>query len=274
MQIRENEQQIANKAVTDAQHVLGLGAYDLFAYLGKKVINPGGITGRHRLLTSVSIKPGARVLEVGCGTGHAACDIARKYKCHVTAVDISKEMVATAKQVIRSQKLESSVTCEVADILNLPYEEGSFDVVLAQAVLMFVDEKKALEQVRRVLKDGAEFAALEFCWKKKPDNELRDCTYDVCGCNDLHFHHHESWRQKLVNAEFNKATSVPYKFDMLSVRGFLRDEGFLNAMRVAGKIFSGKANMQRTWEIWRHFSDNLDYYEYTILRGEKAIRGT
>ncbi len=247
-----------------------LGAYDLFAYVGKKVINPGGITGRDRLLESVRIRPGSSVLEIGCGTGHAACDIAKKYRCHVTAVDISPQMIAKAREVVKYRKQESAVTCVVGDITDLKFPENSFDVVLAQAVLMFVDPKTALEQVKKVLRPGGVFGALEFCWKKTPDEDLKNCTYEVCGCNNLDFHHYENWRQFLVSSGLADVHAVPHKFDMLSIRGFIRDEGVVNAARVAGKILSEKASRKRAWEIWKHFAQQIQYYEYAILTGKKA----
>ena len=250
------------------KEILALNTYDFLAYLGKAVINPGGTTGRNLLLTRLKPKPGSHILEIGCGTGHTACHIAQRYRCQVTAVDISPAMIAQARQAIQKRRLAKRVRCEVADIVALPFKNASFDYVICQAVLMFVDQAQALQQLRRVLKPGGMFAGVEFSWKSTPPPQVRQQTYDICGCRTLEFHHRSEWAQRLKQAGFDRVESKEQRFTMLNMTGFVRDEK-LNSFKVLGRLLRRTANLKRAAGIWGHFSRYNDYFSYVVLAGQK-----
>ena len=60
-----------------------------------------------------------------------------------------------------------------ADILDLPYPDGSFDVVLAEAVTMFVNRPRAAAELARVCRPGGRVLATEFYWRRPPTEEAR-----------------------------------------------------------------------------------------------------
>lgn len=250
-----------------------LGAYDFFALVGKHVINPGGLKGRDRMLNELQGKwrnqPEHTILEVGCGTGHASAHIAQKFGCLVKAIDISDVMVAKAIQTVDEQGLADKVSVEVASVTDMPYPDNSFDAVVCQSVLMFVDVAKALSEIKRVLKPGGHFSGLEFCWKKAPTCDLKQITYDVCSCDGLDFFDYKTWRRYVSDSGFESVKSSPYAFEMLSVSGFIKDEGFLNAFKTFFQAMKAKQRRQRMWEIWNHFHKNLDYFEYAVVSGSK-----
>jgi SAM-dependent methyltransferase len=253
-----------DRALSD-EEILSLNTYDFMAYLGKRVINPGGLVGRDQLLGVLAPKPGMQLLEIGCGTGHAACDVARRYGCQVTAVDISPWMVAQARAEAARRKMEDRVRFEVGDILKLPFASGRFDAILSQAVLMFVDQPAALAELRRVLRPGGKFAGLEFSWKQSPSADVRRATYDICGCRTLDFHHALAWGEQLRAGGFAEPSASEQPFNMLSIPGFLRDEGLVNSARIGIRILARRARLKRMGEIWRHFSRHARYFSYTVL---------
>jgi sarcosine/dimethylglycine N-methyltransferase len=143
------------------------------------VINPGGIQGRDQVLDRLKLAPGDRILELGGGNGYAACHIAKKYRCHVTSIDISERSVQEASRRIAREGLDGRVRMEVGDVNNLSFGDEGFDAVICQAVMMFVNQEKALAEVRRVLKKGGVFSGLEFSWKKNPPVEVRQEMQDA-----------------------------------------------------------------------------------------------
>jgi ubiquinone/menaquinone biosynthesis C-methylase UbiE len=253
-----------------ADVIRALNTYDFMAHIGKTVINPGGSAGREHVLNALRPRPGSRVLEIGCGTGHAACLIAERYDCHVTAVDIAPKMVESARAVVEARGLRGRVHCEVGDITALPFDDARFDHVLWQAVLMFVDKPRAIAEIGRVLRPGGRCAGLEFSWKRPPPPPVRDHTYRICGCRTLEFHDAPEWSRTLSRAGLASVTASEQPFTMLSIPGFVRDEGVANSLRIFGRVARRWANVQRMSEIWRHFARHRDYFSYVVLSAGKG----
>ena len=66
------------------------------------------------------------------------------------------------------------MSVEAADICGLPYEDGRFDRVVAEAVTMFVDRPRAAAELVRVCVPGGRVLATEFCWRRPPTAEARE----------------------------------------------------------------------------------------------------
>lgn len=254
------------RRLSDAE-IQNLNTYDFMAYLGKTVINPGGSLGREQVLALARLRPACRVLEVGCGTGHVACHMARHYGAEVTAIDVAPKMIHTARETVAKSGLADHVRCEVADITALPFADRSFDVVICQAVLMFVNKQAALREIQRVLRPGGRFAGLEFAWRREPSEAIRATTYRICGCRTLEFYSSRHWGQFLQGTGFVHAQSEEQRFAMLSIPGFLHDEGLGNSLRIFAKIVRRRAAVQRMAEIWGHFSRHREYFSYAVLSG-------
>ena len=98
------------------------------------------------------------VLELATGTGLIAKNIVNA-AAHIEATDASPEMIAEAKLDNRSAKLHFSVQ----DMFRLPYVEESFDVVIVSNALHIVPQpEKALQEIKRVLKDDGVLIAPTF----------------------------------------------------------------------------------------------------------------
>lgn len=100
--------------------------------------------------------PARDVLELACGTGRLTrrLEVELAAGVKLTATDINEEMLAVAKERLP----DSDVQWAVADMMALPFEDGSFDVVVAQFGMMFApDAAKAFAEVSRVLREGGRF---------------------------------------------------------------------------------------------------------------------
>ena len=98
------------------------------------------------------------VLELATGTGLIAKHIVNAAAL-VEATDASAEMIAEAKRDNRSAKLHFSVQ----DMFRLPYADQSFDVVIVSNALHIVPQpEKALQEIKRVLKDDGTLIAPTF----------------------------------------------------------------------------------------------------------------
>ncbi len=106
-----------------------------------------GITGRDR------------VLDAGTGIGGTARFLAAQYGCQVTAVDLTAEYCETASWLNELTGLGGKIDVRQADVTELPFADGAFDVVISQHVQMNVAGKAGLyAEARRVLTSGGRLA--------------------------------------------------------------------------------------------------------------------
>jgi len=68
-------------------------------------------------------------------------------------------MVEYAKELARRKGLEGKVSFRVADAHNLPFEDKSFDIVIAECTTVLLDKEKAFREFLRVLKPGGYISA-------------------------------------------------------------------------------------------------------------------
>ena len=99
------------------------------------------------------LRPGMRVLDVGCGPGSITLGFAEAVAPgEVIGVDFQQSQVAQAQALSDARGIMNS-RFEVADAYRLPFPDGSFDAVFAHAVLWHLREPlKALAEMRRVLR--------------------------------------------------------------------------------------------------------------------------
>lgn len=104
------------------------------------------------ILELVGPPAGLRILDVGCGDGVLALELAGR-GAQVTGVDASPRMIAIARK--RARRDGRDVDFKIAKAEALPFASGTFDVVVAITVLCFIeDTAAALREMIRVLKPG------------------------------------------------------------------------------------------------------------------------
>jgi SAM-dependent methyltransferase len=121
-----------------------------------------GLAATAELAELAQITADMSVLDVGSGVGGPARFLAATYGCRVTGVDLSEPFVDAARYLTRRTGQSSRVSFEIASALKLPFDGGSFDVVLLQHVAMNIaDRARLYREIRRVLKSGGRFATFD-----------------------------------------------------------------------------------------------------------------
>ncbi|WP_461615036.1 MerR family transcriptional regulator [Clostridium sp. Marseille-QA1073] len=116
----------------------------------------------------------ARILELGCGTGELWLKNKESVNSewNITLSDFSASMLQNAKEKL--EQIEQDFIYKEIDAQNIPYEDESFDVVIARHMLYLVpDIEKVLSEIKRVLaKDGIFYATTNSCETMNELNNL------------------------------------------------------------------------------------------------------
>jgi len=108
-----------------------------------------------QLADAAAIASGDRVLDVGCGTGVVAREALARVGStgRVTGLDVNDSMLSVARHKC------PAIDWRQGDVVKLPFDDESFDVVVSQFMLMFVaDREAALKEMWRVLAPGGRMA--------------------------------------------------------------------------------------------------------------------
>jgi demethylmenaquinone methyltransferase/2-methoxy-6-polyprenyl-1,4-benzoquinol methylase/phosphoethanolamine N-methyltransferase len=119
---------------------------------------------RATLVELAAPAPGEEVLDVGCGTGVLALLLeSRAGGGRVHGIDASREMIAVARE--KATRARRDVDFRVAAVEALPFADASFDLVTASLMLHHLPDdakRRGLTEVRRVLRLGGRFVAVDF----------------------------------------------------------------------------------------------------------------
>jgi SAM-dependent methyltransferase len=121
-----------------------------------------GLAATAELAELAGITAEISVLDVGSGVGGPARFLAETYGCRVMGVDLSEPFVDAARYLTERTEQSGQVSFETASALELPFDDGRFDVVLLQHVAMNISDRARLyREIRRVLKSGGRFATFD-----------------------------------------------------------------------------------------------------------------
>ena len=105
------------------------------------------------LADRAGLKPGLRLLDVGCGIGGSVRHLAVEHECHVSGLDITPEYVDTANALSLMVGLEDTVGFRQGSALEMPFDCESYDMVWTEHAQMNISDKKGLySEIARVLK--------------------------------------------------------------------------------------------------------------------------
>jgi cyclopropane fatty-acyl-phospholipid synthase-like methyltransferase len=121
---------------------------------------PGALIAMTDLvLDELDVRPGDRVLDIGCGTGGPAVRLGERADVHVVGVTVSEQQAQRATERAERAGVADRVEFHHADAMALPFDAESFDKAFALESIMHVpDRAGALAQAARVLRPGGRLA--------------------------------------------------------------------------------------------------------------------
>ncbi len=124
---------------------------------------------RQRTINLARLQPGEQVLDVGCGTGTLALEVARRvgHAGRVAGVDPGAEQIARARA--KAVRHHAPVEFKLGVIEQLPFADQTFDVVFATLMMHHLPaslKRQGLAEIARVLKPGGRLVIADFTRKQ------------------------------------------------------------------------------------------------------------
>ena len=124
-------------------------------------------------ISRLGLQPGACVLEIGCGTGHALLALAGGvgFNGRVVGIDLSRGMLGVTKKRLVSSPFASTIAITQADALCLPFPDSGFDAVFMAFTLELFDPQHirlALDECQRVLLPQGRLCCISLYRPEKP----------------------------------------------------------------------------------------------------------
>ncbi len=251
--------------------------YDFLGEVGMPTLHVGGVTATKRLLQMCDIREGSRTLVVGCGTGYTACEIAEVYSSSVYGIDISKKMIAKARERARKKKL--NIEFWVADVFHLPFDDNTFDTVIMESVLNLLPHGKrnALCEIVRVMKPGGRIGVNEdFALPETPPELLTRVTAltpvpALPTPQDLRQLFEEAGLHVIQMVE----TSTKGAITLMELANTVRVTGLFNFLFFSWRMITD-SNLRRIGRAYREGStimvrdrDTRDFFGYALIVGQK-----
>lgn len=173
------------------------------------------IRWRKRVVQLAQLKPNARLLDLGTGTGDLAREVVAQFpQAKVVAADFTLEMMRVGQK-------RGPLNFSSADALRLPFTDSSFDAVISGFLMRnVIDLQRALEEQYRVLKKGGRMVILDTTRPKK--NLLSPFIW-------LHMHVVIPTLGKLLTGH-----SEAYRYLPETTEGFVTAENMASRMAAAG----------------------------------------
>lgn len=250
------------------KEIESLDPYQFMAVIGKTVIHPGGKKSTDELFDILKGQQFNKVLDIGCGVGSTAYRIAENFNSKINAVDIDNDMIADARKNPLYNRFRDRITFETGDITNLNFPDNEFDVVIVEAVTMFVYREKAVEEIYRVCKKGGIFIEQEFIWKKAPAKEdIRIFTKELCP--GITFDSTSEWKSLFTASGFADVSFKEGPFRLMTLSGFIYDEGLLNTLKIIGRVLFKSGYLKKMLWMMRRIMKIKNKLGYSLLFGYK-----
>ena len=169
------------------------------------------------------LRPGLRVLDMGCGPGTISAGLAKAVEPgELHGVDMEESQVELARSVAEEAG-QANAIFHVADITDLPFEDGFFDVAHSHQALSYIpDTQAALAEVKRVLKPGGILGCREIMCEScfiHPDidgvGRIWDLFEDVLAGDDCHPQMGTEMKSHILEAGFTNIR-LTASFDIFS----------------------------------------------------------
>jgi len=247
--------------------------FDFMAkYVGLSVLHPGGFISTNKLLDTFKLDDNKKVLDIACGKGTTSILIAKKFGCKVVGIDICPDLIEQAKKISKRNKVDNLIDFQVADATQLPFNDNEFDISIAQAMLVLIDNKESvIKEALRVIKPTGLAGWIELTWQQNPTEYfMQQVSSVICAYCMLNVRISEEWDKLFSHCGAYELQTNVYSMHFSGFPGMIKDEGLSNSIRVIGKYLTDSKIRKRMNTMNRFFKKNEDIFGYGIYTMKKT----
>ncbi|MDQ3577421.1 MAG: methyltransferase domain-containing protein [Actinomycetota bacterium] len=124
-------------------------------------------------LEALGLKANEHLLDIGCGAGSPAIQIARQSGGRVTGINVSQGQLAKATERAQAANISDRVSFQYGDAMALDFADESFDAAMAIEVFAHLsDRQQGFNEAARVLRPGGHFLVSDFTLRGTPSEDL------------------------------------------------------------------------------------------------------
>jgi ubiquinone/menaquinone biosynthesis C-methylase UbiE/uncharacterized metal-binding protein len=240
-------------------------------YVGLKILHPGGTDGTRNLLSQLDIKENMKVLDIACGKGRTSVMLAKKYGCKVVGIDILENSIKEAREYAKKHIVEHLVSFQTANAENLPFADNEFDVTIAQAMLILVNDKaKVVHEASRVLKSDGTSGWIELSWKKTSEDDfIKAASQEICAKCITNVVTFDDWEKLLKGSGYSTVSTSRFNMEFRGFSKMLKDEGIINGMNVMFRYLTKSKIRSRMDKLSNFFKTYPEFLGYGIFITKK-----
>jgi len=230
---------------------------------GKTFVSTGGLKTTQEFVSTLDLKPGMKVLDIGCGTGGSAFFMAREHGVEVLGLDLSQNMLDIANQhkFSMDEKVQNLVSFRYLDATKASFPENYFDVVYSRDAIMHIADKPQLyKKVLTWLKPGGKVLVSEYVHGKNHPNHTQEYV-------------------EYINDRGYQLLTVAGYANMLGNVGFSNVEGVNLTQKFIEVLKNEMHNFKPTKESFvkefslQDFDELMDGWEIKVVRCEAGEQG-
>ena len=243
--------------------------HTFLARLGKKRLRPGGKRATDWLIEQGQFTPDKKILEVACNMGTTTIELAQRFGCQITAIDLDEKALEKARANAETAGVSHLVTFIKANAMKLPFEDESFDIVINEAMLTMQQEKgkhKCVAEYYRVLKPGGVLLTHDVMLKQQSEEVRQELSRSInVNVGPMTG---GSWIQLPRAHSFRKVETFTGDMTLMKLDGMVYDEGWVNTFRI---VWNGlkKDNRKMFLGMYKTFKKNNEKLGYIAMASWK-----
>jgi ubiquinone/menaquinone biosynthesis C-methylase UbiE len=147
--------------------------FELFEHIPRQ--GPGTADSTRRAYSIIHDLPEEPdILDIGCGTGTQTVELARISHGNINAVDIHEPFLHALEEKVVAYGSTTKITTHEASMFELPFENGSFDLIWSEGAIYIMGFRNGLASWKRLLRPNGYIVVSELSWLKDfPPAEVR-----------------------------------------------------------------------------------------------------